>query len=31
VEFFPLERIEDAVSASYAGDVIKPVLTMPHD
>jgi aryl-alcohol dehydrogenase len=30
VEFFPLERIEDAVAASYGGDVIKPVLRMPH-
>jgi Zn-dependent alcohol dehydrogenase len=29
VEYFPLERIEEAVEASYSGDVIKPVLTMP--
>jgi aryl-alcohol dehydrogenase len=30
VEYFPLERIEEAVEASYSGDVIKPVLTMPN-
>ena len=29
VEFFPLERIEDAVEASYSGAVVKPILTMP--
>jgi Zn-dependent alcohol dehydrogenase len=30
VEYFPLERIEEAVEASSSGDVIKPVLTMPN-
>jgi aryl-alcohol dehydrogenase len=30
VQFFPLDRIEDAVEASYSGAVVKPVLTMPH-
>ena len=30
VEYFPLEEIEQAVEASYGGDVIKPVLRMPH-
>ena len=30
VEYFPLEEIEEAVEASYGGDVIKPVLRMPH-
>ena len=30
VEFFPLERIEDAEEASHSGAVIKPVLTMPQ-
>ncbi len=29
VEYFPLERIEDAVEASYSGAVVKPVLRMP--
>ena len=29
VQRFPLDRIQDAVEASYRGDVIKPVLTMP--
>ena len=29
VEYFPLDRIEDAVEASYSGAVIKPILTMP--
>jgi aryl-alcohol dehydrogenase len=29
IEFFPLDRIEDAVEASRRGEVIKPVLTMP--
>ncbi|MGY1708726.1 NAD(P)-dependent alcohol dehydrogenase [Geodermatophilus sp. SYSU D00758] len=29
VEFFPLDRIEDAVEASYSGAVVKPVLRMP--
>ena len=28
VEFFPLERIEDAVEASYSGAVVKPVIRM---
>jgi len=27
---FPLERVNDALAASHAGDVIKPVLRMPH-
>jgi aryl-alcohol dehydrogenase len=27
---FPLERVNDALEASHAGDVIKPVLRMPH-
>jgi aryl-alcohol dehydrogenase len=31
VEYFPLERIQDAVKASHSGEVIKPILTMPHD
>jgi Zn-dependent alcohol dehydrogenase len=31
VEYFPLERIEDAVDASHSGSVIKPILRMPHD
>jgi len=30
VEYFPLERIEDAVEASYSGAVVKPILRMPH-
>lgn len=30
VEYFPLDRIEDAVEASHSGAVIKPILTMPH-
>ncbi|HEX2298491.1 MAG TPA: NAD(P)-dependent alcohol dehydrogenase, partial [Pseudonocardiaceae bacterium] len=30
VEFLPLEEMEAAVEASYSGDVIKPVLKMPH-
>jgi Zn-dependent alcohol dehydrogenase len=30
VQYFPLDRIEDAVEASYSGAVVKPVLTMPH-
>jgi Zn-dependent alcohol dehydrogenase len=30
VQFFPLDRIEDAVEASYSGAVVKPILTMPH-
>jgi aryl-alcohol dehydrogenase len=29
VEYFPLERIEDAVEASYSGAVVKPILRMP--
>ena len=29
VQYFPLERIEDAVEASYSGEVVKPILTMP--
>ncbi|GAB3314227.1 NAD(P)-dependent alcohol dehydrogenase [Geodermatophilus aquaeductus] len=28
VQFFPLERIEDAVEASYSGAVVKPVVRM---
>jgi aryl-alcohol dehydrogenase len=30
VEYFRRERVEEAVEASYSGDVIKPVLTMPN-
>lgn len=30
VQYFPLDRIEDAVEASYSGAVVKPILTMPH-
>ncbi|WP_295697029.1 NAD(P)-dependent alcohol dehydrogenase [Lapillicoccus sp.] len=30
IETFPLERIEEAAEAAYAGDVVKPVLLMPH-
>ena len=30
VQYFPLDRIEDAVEASYRGAVVKPILTMPH-
>lgn len=30
VEYFPLERIQDAVRASHSGEVIKPILTMPQ-
>lgn len=30
VEYFPLDRIEDAVEASYSGAVVKPILTMPQ-
>ena len=30
VEFFALDRMEDAVTASYEGAVIKPVIRMPH-
>jgi Zn-dependent alcohol dehydrogenase len=30
VEYFPLERIQDAVEASHSGAVVKPILTMPH-
>jgi Zn-dependent alcohol dehydrogenase len=29
VEYFPLDRIEDAVEASYSGAVVKPILRMP--
>lgn len=29
VEYFPLDRIEDAAEASYSGAVVKPILTMP--
>jgi aryl-alcohol dehydrogenase len=29
VEYFPLERISDALEASYSGAVVKPVITMP--
>jgi Zn-dependent alcohol dehydrogenase len=31
VEYFPLERIQDAMKAAHSGEVIKPILTMPHD
>lgn len=31
VEYFPLDRIQDAVEASYSGAVVKPILTMPQD
>jgi aryl-alcohol dehydrogenase len=31
VEYFPLERIEEAMEASAAGEVIKPILVMPSD
>ncbi|OIQ76188.1 aryl-alcohol dehydrogenase [mine drainage metagenome] len=27
---FPLERINEALSASYSGEVLKPILRMPH-
>lgn len=27
---FPLEKINEALSASYSGEVLKPVLRMPH-
>jgi len=27
---FPLEQINEALAASYSGDVLKPVLIMPH-
>lgn len=27
---FPLEKINEALAASYSGDVLKPVLRMPH-
>jgi Zn-dependent alcohol dehydrogenase len=30
VEYFPLERIGDALEASYSGAVVKPVITMPR-
>lgn len=30
VEYFPLDRIEEAVEASHSGAVVKPILTMPH-
>jgi aryl-alcohol dehydrogenase len=30
VEFYDLDRIEEAVQASHRGEVIKPVLRMPH-
>ncbi|HVT68411.1 MAG TPA: NAD(P)-dependent alcohol dehydrogenase [Trebonia sp.] len=30
VEAFPLEQVNEALEASRHGDVIKPVLTMPH-
>ncbi|WP_164702584.1 NAD(P)-dependent alcohol dehydrogenase [Modestobacter sp. KNN46-3] len=30
VEYFPLERISDAMEASYSGAVVKPVITMPQ-
>jgi Zn-dependent alcohol dehydrogenase len=30
VQYFPLDRIEDAVEDSYSGAVVKPILTMPH-
>lgn len=29
IEEFPFERINEALAASYAGEVLKPVLTMP--
>jgi Zn-dependent alcohol dehydrogenase len=31
VEYFPLERIADALQASAGGEVIKPILVMPPD
>jgi aryl-alcohol dehydrogenase len=29
IEEFPFEQINEALAASYAGDVLKPVLRMP--
>lgn len=30
IEKFPLEQVNEAMAASHHGDVIKPVLSMPH-
>ena len=30
VQYFPLEEIENAVEASLSGEVVKPIIRMPH-
>ena len=30
VQYFPLEEIADAVEASHSGEVVKPIIRMPH-